>query len=134
MPALFRNQTHRSEFAVYPHTVNHGSHSFARAFFAVKRGVAALGAEGVFIHSEFKFGVDDRYIGYLACGVANMMNIFQPQVLCIGGGVCGQGDNLLKPLSELVFAEQYAKTAPQKTRLVIATLGNDAGIVGAAAL
>ncbi|MBE6672832.1 MAG: ROK family protein [Ruminococcaceae bacterium] len=78
--------------------------------------------------------VVDRYIGYLACGVANMMNIFQPQVLCIGGGVCGQGDNLLKPLSELVFAEQYAKTAPQKTRLVIATLGNDAGIVGAAAL
>ena len=78
--------------------------------------------------------VVDRYIGYLACGVANMMNIFQPQVLCIGGGICGQGDNLLKPLSELVFKEQYAKTSPEKTKLVIATLGNDAGIVGAAAL
>lgn len=78
--------------------------------------------------------VVDRYIGYLACGVTNMMNIFQPQVLCIGGGICGQGDNLLKPLSELVFKEQYAKTSAQKTKLVIATLGNDAGIVGAAAL
>ena len=78
--------------------------------------------------------VVDLYIGYLACGVANMMNIFQPEILCIGGGICGQGDNLLKPLSELVFREQYAKTAPQKTKLVIATLGNDAGIVGAAAL
>lgn len=78
--------------------------------------------------------VVDRYIGYLACGVANMMNIFQPQILCIGGGICGQRDNLLNPLSELVFKEQYAKTAPQKTKLVIATLGNDAGIVGAAAL
>ncbi len=78
--------------------------------------------------------VVDLYIGYLACGVANMMNIFQPEVLCIGGGICGQGDNLLKPLSELVFAEQYAKTSPEKTKLVIATLGNDAGIVGAAAL
>lgn len=78
--------------------------------------------------------VVDLYIGYLACGVANMMNIFQPEVLCIGGGICGQGDNLLKPLSEIVFAEQYAKTSPEKTRLVIATLGNDAGIVGAAAL
>ena len=78
--------------------------------------------------------VVDRYIGYLACGVTNMMNIFQPQVLCIGGGICGQGDNLLKPLSELVFKEQYAKTSAKKTKLVIATLGNDAGIVGAAAL
>lgn len=78
--------------------------------------------------------VVDMYIGYLACGVANMMNIFQPQVLCIGGGICGQGENLLKPLSEIVFREQYAKTAPNKTKLVIATLGNDAGIVGAAAL
>ena len=78
--------------------------------------------------------VVDLYIGYLACGVANMMNIFQPEVLCIGGGICGQGDNLLHPLSEIVFAEQYAKTSPEKTRLVIATLGNDAGIVGAAAL
>ena len=78
--------------------------------------------------------VVDLYIGYLACGVANMMNIFQPEILCIGGGICGQGDNLLKPLSEIVFREQYAKTAPHKTKLVIATLGNDAGIVGAAAL
>ncbi len=78
--------------------------------------------------------VVELYIGYLACGVANMMNIFQPEVLCIGGGICGQGDNLLKPLSEIVFAEQYAKTSPEKTKLVIATLGNDAGIVGAAAL
>ena len=78
--------------------------------------------------------VVDMYIGYLACGVANMMNIFQPEILCIGGGICGQGDNLLKPLSEIVFKEQYAKTAPNKTKLVIATLGNDAGIVGAAAL
>ena len=78
--------------------------------------------------------VVDAYIGYLACGVANMMNIFQPEILCIGGGVCGQGDNLLSPLSEIVFKEQYAKTTPNKTKLVIATLGNDAGIVGAAAL
>ena len=78
--------------------------------------------------------VVDLYIGYLACGVTNMMNIFQPEVLCIGGGICGQGDNLLKPLSDLVYREQYAKTSPNKTRLVIATLGNDAGIVGAAAL
>ena len=75
-----------------------------------------------------------KYQDYLACGLANMVNIFQPEVLCIGGGVCGQGDNLLLPVNEQVMAEQYAKTSAKKTKLVIATLGNNAGIVGAAAL
>ena len=75
-----------------------------------------------------------KYQDYLACGLANMVNIFQPEVLCIGGGVCGQGDNLLLPVNEQVMAEQYAKTSAKKTRLVIAELGNNAGIVGAAAL
>ena len=42
--------------------------------------------------------VVDMYVKYLACGLTNMVNIFQPQVLCIGGGVCGEGDYLLKPL------------------------------------
>ena len=75
-----------------------------------------------------------KYQDYLACGLANMVNIFQPEVLCIGGGVCGQGDNLLLPVNKQVMAEQYAKTSAKKTKLVIATLGNNAGIVGAAAL
>ncbi len=78
--------------------------------------------------------VVSKYQDYLACGLANMVNIFQPEVLCIGGGVCGQGDNLLLPVNEQVMAEQYAKTSAKKTRLVIAELGNNAGIVGAAAL
>ena len=38
-----------------------------------------------------------KYQDYLATGLANMVNIFQPEVLCIGGGVCGQGDPLLLP-------------------------------------
>ncbi len=75
-----------------------------------------------------------KYQDYLATGLANMVNIFQPEVLCIGGGVCGQGDNLLIPVNEQVMKEQYARTSKNKTKLVIATLGNNAGIVGAAAL
>lgn len=78
--------------------------------------------------------VVQKYQDYLAVGLANMVNIFQPEVLCIGGGVCGEGDYLLKPVNEQVMAEQYAKNSPRKTKLVIALLGNDAGIVGAAAL
>lgn len=78
--------------------------------------------------------VVDSYISDLALGLTNMVNIFQPEVLCIGGGICGEGETLRAPLEKLVMAEQYAKTTPKKTRLVIAALGNDAGIVGAAAL
>ncbi|MBO5286762.1 MAG: ROK family protein [Clostridia bacterium] len=77
----------------------------------------------------------DEYISYLACGIANIINIFQPNVLSIGGGVCNEKDNLLKPLFEEVFKQTYTKTGvtPQ-TELKIATLGNDAGIIGAAVL
>ena len=83
---------------------------------------------------EAALAVVKKYQDYLAVGLANMVNIFQPEVLCIGGGICGEGDYLLQPVNEQVMAEQYAKTTPRKTRLVIAALGNDAGIVGAAAL
>lgn len=77
----------------------------------------------------------DEYISYLASGIASIINIFQPNVLSIGGGVCGEKDYLLKPLYELVFNQTYTKTgvSPQ-TELKIAELGNDAGIIGAAVL
>ena len=77
----------------------------------------------------------DEYISYLASGIASIINIFQPNVLSIGGGVCNEKDYLLKPLVEEVFRQTYTKTGvtPQ-TELKIAELGNDAGIVGAAVL
>ena len=79
--------------------------------------------------------VVDTYIDYLACGITNMVNIFQPQVLCIGGGVCGEGDYLLDPLKQIVDRDQYGSAAhDDKTVLKIAELGNDAGIIGAALL
>ena len=93
------------------------------AFDAAKKGDAAGNA------------VVKTFIEYLACGLVNMVNIFQPRVLCIGGGLCGEGDYLLNPLKELVDRNQYgADELDEKTVLKIAELGNDAGIVGAAAL
>ncbi len=74
------------------------------------------------------------YIEYLAIGITNMVNIFQPEVVCIGGGVSAQGDSLLLPLIDIVNVEQYTRDNPNKSKIVIATLGNDAGIVGAAGL
>jgi len=79
--------------------------------------------------------VVDTYIKYLACGLTNMINIFQPQVLCIGGGVCGEGDYLLKPLIKIIRRSEYgASTQTNFSEIKIAELGNDAGIIGAAAL
>ena len=78
--------------------------------------------------------VVDMYIDYLACGIANMINIFQPQILSIGGGICHEGDYLLIPLTERVFKEVYTKTRTPSTQIKIAELGNDAGIIGAASL
>ena len=92
------------------------------AFAAMKQG-DELGAKIV-----------DEYISYLACGIANVINIFQPNVLSIGGGVCNEKDYLLIPLKEKVFKETYSKDPTKQTQIKIAEMGNDAGIVGAATL
>lgn len=78
--------------------------------------------------------VVDTYIKYVATGLINVINIFQPEVLCIGGGICKEGDTLLKPLSAHIERERYSKYSSHQTRLCVATLGNDAGIIGAAFL
>ena len=78
--------------------------------------------------------VVDDFIKYLAAGITNTINIFQPDILCIGGGVCNEGDALLLPVKELVAKEVYTRNSKQNTEIVIAKLGNDAGIIGAAFL
>ena len=78
--------------------------------------------------------VVNKYIKYLATGITNAINIFQPEILCIGGGVAGEGEGLLLPLREIVSKEVYSRNSDSNTNIVIATLGNDAGIIGAALL
>ena len=76
----------------------------------------------------------DEYFGYLATGLVNIINIFQPDVLCIGGGISNQGENLLRPLRNIIEAERYTKHNDKQTQLCTCSLGNDAGIIGAAFL
>ena len=76
----------------------------------------------------------DKYMRYLAVGLGNLINALQPDKICIGGGIGHEGEALLAPLRELIKAERYTRYAPKQTELVQASLGNDAGIVGAAAL
>ena len=78
--------------------------------------------------------VVDKYVAYLATGLTNIINIFQPEVLSIGGGVSGERDNLLNPLLPLINAEKYGAGTVADTKIRIAELGNDAGIIGAAFL
>ena len=72
---------------------------------------------------------------YLAAGVTNLVNILQPEVLAVGGGVAGAPDALLMdPLREIVNAEFSPRHCGKLPRIVRAELGNDAGILGAALL
>ncbi len=78
--------------------------------------------------------VYDKYVYYLAIGLANIINIFQPEVISLGGGISGEGQSLIDALLPIVRKEQYGGFLDKQTDLRIAKLGNDAGIIGAAAL
>ena len=78
--------------------------------------------------------VVDGYISGLACGITNVANIFRPQTVLLGGGVCAQGDNLVKPLQKLVNEDIFAGDLGPQVPILIAKLGNSAGLLGGAAL
>lgn len=78
--------------------------------------------------------VVENYIYYVSVGVTNIINTFQPEFVCIGGGVSHEGETLLAPLRKHIEGERYSIYASKQTKVVAAELGNDAGIFGAALL
>ena len=79
--------------------------------------------------------VYDKYIKYLASGLATIVNIFQPEVISLGGGVSNEGQSLIDDLLPIVRKEAYGGgVIDDLPELRIAKLGNDAGIIGAALL
>ena len=78
--------------------------------------------------------VVDKYIFYLAVGITNIVNALQPEIICIGGGIGHEKENLLVPLRKYVARERYSIHADRQTEILSAQLGNDAGIIGAALL
>jgi len=78
--------------------------------------------------------VVDEYIKYLASGIASVINIFQPEVLSIGGGISNEGQYLLDLLVPRVREMQCAIGVTAQTDIRIAQLRNNAGIIGAAVL
>lgn len=111
-----------------PHSLMHevvreqGKVSGRTAFIAAERGDAA-GKKVV-----------GNYIDYIATGLINLGNIFHPNAIIIGGGVSNEGAALIAPLEEKVNAGLLASEHNPKVRIIGATLGNKAGIIGAAAL
>ncbi len=78
--------------------------------------------------------VVNEYVKYLASGLASMINIFQPEVLSIGGGISNEGQYLLDLVTPRVREQQYGTGLVPMTDIRIAQLRNDAGIIGAAVL
>ena len=75
-----------------------------------------------------------KYVSYVGDGLVNLVNIFRPKVIIMGGGVSMAGDALIKPLQRYVSLHSFASKYSPKTKIVQAKLGNDAGIMGAATL
>lgn len=89
------------------------------AFDAAKKGDSAA------------IDVVNQYLRYVADGIVSMINIFQPEKLVIGGGISREGDYILKPIREYVHKYEYNQLL-ERAQIEIATLFNDAGIIGAA--
>ena len=122
------NQT-KAAMEKYPDSVMHelveangGKVDGRTAFDAMRRGDIA----GI--------KVVDAYIKYVACGLINLVNIFQPETICVGGGICNEGETLLRPLRRYIDSERYSVYSKIQSKIVKAELGNDAGIIGAALL
>ena len=90
------------------------------AFDAMRKGDSAAAA------------VVDKYIEYVAIGTVDIVNMLQPDLICFGGGIANEGENLLVPVRKLVEKYRYSRYAEVQTEIAKAVLGNDAGIIGAA--
>ena len=78
--------------------------------------------------------VIDRYVYHLAAGLANYINIFQPDIVALGGGISKRGEAFYRRINEEVERALDWMAPFVKREVMPAKLGNDAGIIGAALL
>lgn len=109
------------ESLLHPIAASQGEVNGQTAFLAKERGDPAGTA------------VVERYVHYLSVGLANLINLFYPEVVALSGGVANQGEALLAPLREAVAPQVYGgQYLDRHTRIVQCTLGYRAGVIGAA--
>ncbi len=78
--------------------------------------------------------VVDNYIGKLGTGIVNIVNIFRPQLVILGGGISAQEEALLAPLREMLKTGCFGGEKGELPEIEGAALGNEAGMIGAASL
>ena len=78
--------------------------------------------------------VTEQYAAYVGVGLVGLINTVAPEIVLLGGGVSGAGELLLAPVREYVYAHAFFKKPELLPEIRAAQLGNDAGIIGAAAL
>ena len=78
--------------------------------------------------------VTAQYAEYVGVGLVNLINALFPEMILLGGGICGAGDALLLPVRDYVRSHCFVRDPSLLPEIRIAALGSDAGIFGAAAL
>lgn len=78
--------------------------------------------------------VVNQYLRYLSAGLLNLAYVLHPQAFVIGGGVSHEGDNIMKPLQKFVDNSLDTSGMHPYIKVIQAVLGNNAGIIGAAAM
>ena len=78
--------------------------------------------------------VVENYVMYLSESIMNYCNIFRPEAFVLGGGICGEGKFLIDKVVAYCEKRHYGYQGTPAVKIITATLGNDAGIIGAAAL
>ena len=116
--------------------------AYASATALVKSALRATGKklspqeifEGAWEGDQALKEVVDLYIDRLGTGIVNIVNIFRPQLVLLGGGLSGQGERLVEPLSDIMKKECFGGDKGELPEIEIAALGNEAGMIGAASL
>lgn len=121
----------RTRFAIE----KHGDNTFMKKIAADYGKVSARTAfQAAKLGDVYGIEVVNAFIELLGAGITNIINILQPDIVCVGGGVANEGEALLNPLREYVAANVFTKDLQVNTKVALCELGNDAGIIGAAVL
>src|SRR5204863_3863620 len=100
-------------------------------------GGRAEKVDSALVHEAFRRGdplarkVWQSTVHALGLGIANLVNIFNPDLVVLGGGLMLAGDDLLKPVRVEVRRQAFDRPA-RTARIVASRLGDEAGVVGAA--
>ena len=83
---------------------------------------------------EAALEVVHNYVEYLSAGIGSLVTAYRPSVVILVGGLSNEGEYLLGPVRRRVSETVYASDLMDPPAILMATLGNDAGIIGAALL